>query len=275
MRLIQRFKIRQSEFIAVKGSAEIAVVPESLRLVFSVTAESAASKECSVQTAQTIAAIRKQLAEIGVNDQNVVEDFIVMLPTYDWELKKSGDTEYLEERLTGYRMQTNLHVLCKNELEANQIMKVAFTNGVNEIISFDYWHSKLEEYKQQAINNALQAAQEKSEILLSVFPEKPLVMNIDHSASVSFPQSRYKTIQPKPSNDNSIVPYRWKNFLKIRAHRPLTTYYAGSNNFADVTTAKPPMNPEIMVYSEVTLTYGSPTRVQRMELERAIGQSKN
>jgi len=267
-----------SEFIAVTGSSEIAVAPESLRLVFAVTSESETSNECATEIRDAINAIREGVEKLEIGEDKVVEDFIVIVPTYTWELKRflPGDkkSEHLKEKHVGFRMQTNLHILCKDELQANAVMEVAFAQGVTEIISFDYWHSKLDELKQEATRKALKAAQGNAEILLSVFEKKPAVMNIGASSSVSFPQSQYKTIAPQPGVHEAMVPYSWRDYIKIRAHRPLTTFYAGSKKFADTSNAKPPMNPEIMINAEVTLTYESPVRAQRMQQEKEIAAMK-
>ena len=257
-----------SELIAVKGSAEISVKPESLRLVFAVTSEAKESIECSKQVDAAITKIRETLEPLELTGDRVVEDFIVVIPSYKWDLEEIETRKHLREIHDGYRMQTNLHVLCNDEAQAMAVIDEAFKAGVSEIISFDYFHSDLDRYKREVLKKALDEAKSKSEILLAVFDDKPKVLNIDDASSVSFPQSQYKTIAPTPDNGQVILPYSWRDYLKIKAHRPKTTYYAGSTEYSDLGLKKPPMNPEIIVRSNVTLTYGSPARAERIEIEK-------
>ena len=272
-----------SEFIAVKGSAELAVNPESIRLVFAVTSEADSSLECSAKVQGAIKAIQADLKKMGIQGDRVVEDFIVILPSYIWELKdilKNGkeDRKYLKERQKGFRMQTNLHILCKTEVQANEVMQVAFRQGVTEIISFDYWHPELDRFKKEALKKAVETAKDKSDILLSLFDQKPAIMNINNSTKISFPATLYKTLQPVPYDESALIPYNWNNsYLKIRAFRPKSTFYAGSQEYADIAGVGQPMNPKIIIRSEVTLTYESPARKQRLqiELERAKNQPKD
>lgn len=264
---IQYSQANSSELIAVSGAAEVSVKPESLRLVFAVTAEGKSSRDCSDKTKETIASIRRSLEAIEIAKADIVEDFIVVLPLYIWNLDKVEGNQVIRESKDGYRMQTNLHVLCDDEKQAMAVIDIAFGVGVTEIVSFDYVHSELDNHKREALKKAVEEAKSKAEILLSVFDEKPRVLNIGNSIKVSYPQSLYKTLAPKPV-DQTIIPYAWRNHLKVKAHRPLTTFYAGSQDYADSSPSRPAMNPEISIVATVTLTYSSPAREERLEIER-------
>ena len=199
-----------SQFVAVSGTAELSVKPESLRLVFAVTADEATSQACATSVKESISQIRKAVTDIDVANNNVVEDFIVLDRKYKWELAKvdfandDGDSDddevakLIREIPDGFRMQTNLHVLCKNEQQALDVMDISFRAGVNDIISFDYWHSNIDSFKKTALENAVTEAKAKAEILLSVFDKKPAVLNVASAAEISYPQNQYVTIAPDP-----------------------------------------------------------------------------
>lgn len=261
------------ELVAVTGAAEISIKPESLRLVFAVTAEGKTSLECSTKTKQSITKIRQQLQRMQIGPDKAVEDFIVVVPLYTWALKKVDDHEHVQEVPKGFRMQTNLHVLCVSEAQAMSVIEAAFQAGVTEIVSFDYFHSQTDLHKREALKKAVEQAKLKAEILLTVFDDKPKVLNISNSIKVSYPESLYKTLTP-PVVDQAIIPYKWNNFIKIKAHRPLTTFYAGSRDYSDLSPAKPPMNPEISIVASVTITYGSPARDERIEVDRLKATSE-
>lgn len=257
-----------SEYIAVRGRSEISVAPESLRLVFAVTSESDTTQDCVAKTGQTIKEIREGLNGLKIQDEEVVEDFIVMTPTYEWKLeqKQKDEVSIAKETESGFRMQTNLHVLCKNEAQANEVMLVAFENGVHEIISFDYYHSNLGQFKKEATKKAIADAHSKSELLLSVLDKKPEVLNIDHVEQIRLPQSQYRTITQKSPNSLSTISRDLSNLAKLPAYRPKLTFYAGSRSITGSTSYKPAMKPEIIVMSEVVLTFSSPRRDQGLEI---------
>ena len=268
---LQHSYANSSEFVAITGTAEILVKPESLRLVFAVTSEEKSSQACAAAVKASITKIQDGLRPLKIEPKNVIEDFIVVVPRYTWELAKLENREFVKEIPDGFRMQSNLHILCKDEAEAMAVMDVAFKAGVSEIVSFDYWHSDLDQHKREALKRALDEAKSKADILLTVFDQKPPVLNVGNSIKVSFPESLYKTISPKPAIDQAILPFSWNNHLKIRAHRPLTTFFAGSKDYSDSGPTRPAMSPEISVLSTVTLTYGSPARQERLEIGSAEG----
>lgn len=273
----QNSQANHSELVAVKGTAELSIKPELLRLVFAVTSENETSQGCAAATAASILKIREGMKPLRVDQDKVVEDFIVVVPKYRWTLTKLRDEDVVKEVKDGFRMQTNLHVLCNDERQAMAVINVAFQAGVTEIVSFDYTHSQLDQFKRTALKQALEEAKSKSDILLTVFDQKPKVLNVDHSITVSFPESLYKTISPTPALEEALIPYAWRNkYLKIRANRPLTTFYQGNKAYSDLSPKRPAMNPEISIQSTVTLTYGSPARSERLEIERlnAITQNK-
>lgn len=137
----------ESEFIAITGTAEVSVKPESLRIVFAVTAEADTSLECSRLVKERIANIREALTLLDIESTKVVEDFIVVVPSFTWELQTKEKTRFVKEVPDGFRLQSNLHILCKDDAQAMAVIDTAFASGVTEIISFDYWHSQLDEQK--------------------------------------------------------------------------------------------------------------------------------
>ena len=257
--------------IQITGTSKIAVAPQALRLVVAVTSEAESANACGQSVKATIGNIRRTLNEIGITDENIVEDFIEVKPQFKWEPETRKKLSFLVESEDGFRMQSNLHILCKDEEQALSAIDKSFVAGISEVISFDYWHEDLDQLKQEALQQALTAANQKATVLLSIFDEKPRVMNVNNSISVNRPVSQYKTILPNKDNPNH-PSYRypnWNGYFKIYAQHPSTTFYAGDNGYADTSPKLPPMNPMITVTSTVTVTYESPTEKDERELRMA------
>ena len=247
-----------AERTGATGSAVISVKPESLRLVFAVTADEDTSQSCAASIKTAIEKIRNSDVASKIGADNIVEDFINVEPKYTWRprdltVKTGGDQSAVEEKgevdasektfeqslrskdededednterflleiSDGYRMQTNLHVLCKDEQQALDIMDAAFEAGVNDIISFDYWHSDIDKYKKEALKQAIEEAKAKADILLSVFDEKPELLNVHSGSTILYPESLYRTIKTDANNSMPSVPRSWRDYARISAFRP-------------------------------------------------------
>lgn len=262
--------------IQITGTSKIAIAPQAMRLVVAVTSEAESANACGQSVKATIANIRRTLNDIGITDENIVEDFIEVKPQFKWEPETRKKMSFLVELEDGFRMQSNLHILCKDEEQALAAIDKSFVAGISEVISFDYWHEDLDQFKQDALKQAMAAAKQKATVLLSIFDEKPRVMNVNNSISLSRPVSQYKTILPNKDNPNH-PSYRypnWNGYYKVYTHHPSTTYYAGDNGYADTSPKLPPMNPMLTVTSNVTLTYESPTAKDERELRMAEIKAK-
>ena len=287
----QHNSTNDTELMGATGSAVVTVKPESLRLVFAVTADEETSQSCAASIKTAITNIRDSDVATQIAADDIVEDFINVERKYTWaprdvKVKNAGDVgegerdeddddtaRFLLEIPDGFRMQTNLHVLCKDEQQALDVMDVAFKAGVNDIISFDYWHSGIDKYKKEVLKLAIEEAKAKADILLTVFDEKPQLLNIRSEEKISYPENLYRTIKPDSTNLMSDVPRSWRDYARIRSFRPKITFYAGAKGYHDRSPVRPAMHPEIAVSSKVTLTYGTPARDETMELERLKANS--
>ncbi|MEM9660612.1 MAG: SIMPL domain-containing protein, partial [Planctomycetota bacterium] len=164
-------------FITIDGRAEIRVQPTEIRIVMAVTSEGVTAQECQQSIETKIERLRTSWEEDEIPTNDVVEDFISVLPLYEWNIEKQGDVEVGVEKNSGFRMQTNLHAAVPDEAQAAAALTVAFEQGVTDIIAFDYGSRELDEVKRKAREQALEAVQRKSEFLLgSLFVDRPAVL---------------------------------------------------------------------------------------------------
>ena len=97
-------------FIVVEGKSVLSVQPTAIRIVLAVTHEAKTSKECKTGIEGKIAELRPLWIQAGVEDGNIVEDFISILPQYDFEAKQLGGQQVAMEKRVGFLMQTNIHL---------------------------------------------------------------------------------------------------------------------------------------------------------------------
>ncbi len=179
-------------FIAIDGRAEVRVRPTEIRIVLAVTSEGPTARECHTLINETIGKLKKSWSEMGIPAESIVEDFIAVLPLYEWELETRGNSDIGVEKRVGFRMQTNVHLAVPNDSNAVKAFAVAFEHGVTDIIAFDYWSKELGEFKVKAREQAVKAARSKSDLLLAaLFEVAPPVINVQEQTTVRYPDSLY------------------------------------------------------------------------------------
>jgi uncharacterized protein YggE len=247
--------------ITIDGTAEVRVEPTQLRMVLAAVSEAETANECSQQAKSVVSKIRQGWMAMGVPANDIFEDFIAILPVYEFEETKWQMIDALKERLVRYRLQTNLHVKLANEEQAHAAMKIAFAEGVTDIIAFDYWSSELDQAKVEALKKALKVAREKSDLLLSteLFPTKPKLINLTEDVRAIFPKQMYLSFENSVAQSVN-TPYNWRdNVPRIFAARPRTTFYNGLELSGDAMSPELPMRPAISIVGQVKLYFEAPS----------------
>lgn len=244
-------------FITIDGTAEARIAPEEIRVVLAVTSEAETAVECQEKNAAQLQAVVRAWAGLKISEENIIQDFINILPVYEWRLSDRDGQQVRVQQQEGYRMQSNLHVSVKSERDAMAAINHAFKQGVTDIVTFDYWSAKLDEEKVKARAAAMEAAKEKSKVMLSVFAEQPKVINIQERTAVFFPSSLYRTyeniLEEEVQYDST-----WHSKPAIKAYRPKMTYFQGLQSQSDVRPPGAAMRPAIAVVSTVRIYYQSP-----------------
>lgn len=244
-------------YIAIDGRAEIRARPTEIRMVLAVTGQGETAQACRLTVDETAQRLQAAWSKAGIKPQNIVEDFIAVLPRYEWKLERRGDVDVGVEEKAGFRMQTNLHLALPDESKAQEMLRLAFEQGVTDIIAFDYWSGALDEIKVKAREQALQAAVSKAGVLFAaLFAKPPPVINVQEQTTVHYPDSLYHSFTNSEQED--AMPAGRRDVPFIRASRPRNTYYRGLYSNADVQARDLPMKPEITVISTVRIYYRSP-----------------
>jgi uncharacterized protein YggE len=249
-------------FIVIDATAETRLAPEEIRVVMAITSEAKSAEDCQEQVAQRIKAVGQAWRDLGIPENKIVEDFIAVLPRYEWRLIMRDEQQVRLQQREGYRMQTNLHVSVKSEPEAMAAINIAFKQGITDIVTFDYWSSKLDEQKEKTRAEAVVAAKKKADTLLMIFDKKPPVINVQESTQVLFPGSLYRTFE-NVLEEQTDHWQGWNDKPMIKALRPKMTFFEGAQTEADVRPKEIAMRPEISIVSTVRIYYQSPAERSR------------
>lgn len=245
-------------YITIQGSAELRVVPTEVRVVLALTSDGATAAECHAHSKERVDALRAALQESDAAVEEFLVDFIALLPRYDWQVEERAGQRLAVERVTGYRLQTNVHLRTLSEAAAQGAVGEALALGITDVLAFDYDAAGLDAKKTEAQALALAEAERKAGLLLAGFATPPKRINVHESTRVVPPVDQYRSF----GNDYSAavtMPYRGE-LPQVAAARPKNTYYHGSGHATDVRPAGLPMQPEVAVVSAVTLYFAAPDR---------------
>jgi uncharacterized protein YggE len=244
-------------YITLDGRAETRIRPSEIRIVLAVTAEAETAEKCQQTVTATVERLKAAWTKMKIAPQNIVVDFIAVLPNYSWNLEKRDNVEVGVEKKAGYRMQSNVHLAVPNGSRAEAALTQAFEQGVTDIIAFDYWSRDLDEAKVKVRQEAVKAARAKAEALLTpLFSEKPPIINVQEKTTVRYPESMYSSF--RASYEEAVTADWRRNVTLIHSYRPRNTYYRGLFSDGDVQSRELPMSPEISVVSTVRLYFKSP-----------------
>ena len=101
-------------------AAEVRVRPTQVRIVLAVTSEGKTAQECQRAIQEDVTGLRNRWQTLRISPENIVEDFIAILPVHTWNVEKRGDAEVGVEQRVGFRMQTNVHVSAPNDETATR-----------------------------------------------------------------------------------------------------------------------------------------------------------
>jgi uncharacterized protein YggE len=250
-------------FLTIDATAEVRVRPTQIRVVLAVVSEAETAQLCQQQANEQIARLRAAWKQVDLDGDKIVEDFIAVLPRYEWQEEQRNGRDMLVEKRSGYRLQSNVHLAVPDEAAAQAALGMAFEQGVADIIAFDYSHDDLDAVKRQARAAALKEAQAKADLLLGAVLERmPPVINVQEDTAVHYPESLYHSFE---NVDDQQVVSGWRDGLpRIHAHRPKNTYYRGLIQGGDIQPRELPMKAEITVVSTVRLYYASPAAERRV-----------
>lgn len=243
-------------YITIEGRAELRAHPTAIRAVMAVTAEAETAQACQKSVDATVERVTGAWKTLGIAPEKMHVDFIAVLPRYEWEIERRGNIEVGIEKKAGYRMQSNLHLAVETEARAQEAFTAAFEEGVTDIIAFDYLSDELDAIKIKAREQAVAAARAKADMLLSLLPDRPRLINLQEQSEVHYPQSLYRSFS-NSYEENVTTTYR-RDIPFVHAFRPKNTYYRGLNSESDVQPRELPMQPEISVVSTVRLYFESP-----------------
>ncbi len=252
--------------IEIEGCVEIRVDADAIRVVLAVCSDGADPATVSTANQQRVQRLRAAFTQAQVPDGNVHIDFIAMLPVYDWEEVEEAGRKVARERLSGWRLQENVHVAVGTQEQLDTIKRLAREVGVFDVLAVDYASSDVEKHRTRALEAALAVAKAKAAILLAQFGTPQKLVNVTERTVTVPPHAQYRSFES--ANTARMERHFRDETPRVFAVRPKNTLYEGYTADVDRPGGTLPMRPQICVVSSVKLYYESPEKVE------AAGEAK-
>ena len=181
-----------SRSIQVGGSAVVKVVPDLVTIQLGVTSNDTTQQ--GVYDMNT-AAMKKVLATVralGVAEKDISTDYYLIHPVYE---------DYSSLDIKGYRINNTIVVNLKDVSKVSQVLTAALSAGANEVVDVQFKTTQLRQYRDQARELAMKAAQEKARDLAGAANAQPgCVLNIDENSWSYYGSPWSGRYQPQAQN---------------------------------------------------------------------------
>jgi len=181
-----------SRSIQVSGSAVVKVVPDLVTIQLGVTSNDITPQGVYDKNTGTIKKVIAAIRSLGVADKDVSTDYYIIRPLY---------TDYDSLTIKGYRINNTVVVNLKDVSKVSQVLAATLSAGANEVVDVQFKISQLRQYRDQAREMAMKAAQEKARDLASTTnAQAGCVLNIDENSWSYYGSPWNSRYQPQMQN---------------------------------------------------------------------------
>jgi uncharacterized protein len=181
-----------SRAVQVSGSAVIKVVPDLVTIQLGVTSNDSTPQGVYDRNTAAIKKVMAAIRLLGVADKDLSTDYYLIHPVYE---------DYSSLDIKGYRIDNTIVVNLKDVSKVSQVLAAALSAGANEVVDVQFKTGQLRQYRDQARELAMKAAQEKARDLAgAASAQVGCVLNIDENSGSTYGSPWSGRYQPQTQN---------------------------------------------------------------------------
>lgn len=145
--------------IAVSGQGEATVVPDRARLSIGVQTQAATAADASARNATLQRAVIEAIRGQGIAAEQISTSGYNVYPeqTYDQATRRT--------RITGYNVQNTVVVEIRETARVGPVLDAVLARGANLVSSLEFYSSRAEAVRREALQNAVQRARADAEAM--------------------------------------------------------------------------------------------------------------
>ena len=152
--------------VEVVGEGEVKVMPDRVRLNYSVSAVKPTADEARREVEKTVTAFSDAFKALKLDDKAFVADSINIFPRYEYNEKLK------KQELQGYEARRNVDIKLSDFALIGKINDMAIAAGINQIAGYEYTVSDRKKYELEAAKKAIEDAKIKAKLLADGFRVK-------------------------------------------------------------------------------------------------------
>ena len=181
-----------SRTVQVSGSAVIKVVPDLVTIQLGVTSNATTPQDVYDKNTAAMKKVVAAIQLLGVADKDLSTDYYIIHPVYE---------DYNSLDIKGYRINNTIVVNLKEVSKVSQVLAAALSAGANEVVDVQFKTTQLRQYRDQARELAMKAAQEKARDLAGTAnAQMGCVLNIDENSWSYYGSPWSGRYQPQAQN---------------------------------------------------------------------------
>ena len=130
--------------VEVVGEGEVKVMPDRVRLNYSVSAIKPTADEARREVEKTVTAFSDAFKALKLDDKAFVADSINIFPRYEYNEKLK------KQELQGYEARRNVDIKLTDFALIGKINDMAIAAGINQIAGYEYTVSDRKKYELEA-----------------------------------------------------------------------------------------------------------------------------
>ncbi|WP_176720445.1 SIMPL domain-containing protein [Desulfuribacillus stibiiarsenatis] len=170
--------------VNVGGVGEIFVEPDAAKISIGVVTTAKTAEQAQKDNAQAANRVMTALAAAGIDKKQIQTQNYSVYPQYDYSINRNGQAEII-----GYQARNMLLVDVKSIDKLGAIIDKASQAGANEVNNVQFYSTKEEVLRSQALTAAVQDAAKKADVVAAALNKKvaDVVSISTDSASVTPP----------------------------------------------------------------------------------------
>lgn len=142
--------------VQVTGSATVNVTPDRASIQLGVQSNGFTPKAVQAANSAAMQKVIKALQEQGIEAKDIATDIYVIEPVYK---------DYDSLSIKGYRINNVIAITVRDVQKTSDLLAAALSAGANQVLKVEFYTSQLRQYRDQAREMAMKAAQEKAQAL--------------------------------------------------------------------------------------------------------------
>jgi uncharacterized protein YggE len=239
--------------MTLKCSALMNVKADSYLAIFNLTQIGATGKEADEIIARRSQSFIESLKTLGITIDDIYTDMIYLIPIYNYEVEKKLFSKTYNEVPKGFEMQKNLHIRFKDANLVDDIVTIAATNEIYDLVTVEYFvknpQTIYDTLRSRAVQKVMQNAKKFEKLGLKLDGEFRI---IKEKPGVTYPESQYTDYDAFVSQ--SLEAARDKTVTTIR--KPKTVAYNKlSYDAFDIVINSEFLEPVVQYTYDIVVTY--------------------